>query len=192
MVNYSSNNFKIGMKFIFLNKPYSIESSDFVKPGKGQAFVRIKMRNLITEKLIDKTFKSTDSLNTADIKENDLIYLYNEKNNCYHFMYKENFEQIIINKLIIKNKYKWLIPNTFYNITFWNQFPIFITLPNFIKLTIINTSMNLKTETINNVSKQATLSNGEIIKVPSFIKIGDKIKIDIRNKSYVSRFKNKN
>ncbi|QJC29036.1 elongation factor P [Enterobacteriaceae endosymbiont of Plateumaris rustica] len=189
MINYSSNNFKIGMKFIFLNEPYSIESSNFVKPGKGQAFVRIKMRNLITEKLIDKTFKSTHSLNTADITENNLIYLYTEKNNFYYFMYKENFEQIMINKLIIKDKYKWLISNQVYNITLWNESPIFITLPNFINLTIINTDMNIKNETINNISKQAILSNGEVIKVPSFIKIGDKIKIDIRNKSYVSRFK---
>ncbi|QJC28140.1 elongation factor P [Enterobacteriaceae endosymbiont of Plateumaris braccata] len=191
MINYSSNNFKIGMKFIFLNEPYFIESSDFIKPGKGQAFVRVKMRNIINEKLIDKTFKSTDSLNTADIIENNLIYLYTEKNNFYYFMYKKNFEQIIINKLIIKDKYKWLVSNQTYNIVFWNKVPIFINLPNFINLTIINTNMNIKNETINNVNKQAILSNGEIIKVPSFIKIGDKVKIDIRYKSYISRIKKK-
>ncbi|QJC28592.1 elongation factor P [Enterobacteriaceae endosymbiont of Plateumaris consimilis] len=191
MINYSSNNFKIGMKFIFLNEPYFIESSDFVKPGKGQAFVRIKMRNLINEKLIDKTFKSTDSLNTADIVENDLLYLYTEKDNFYYFMYKKSFEQIMISKFIIKDKYKWLVPNQTYNIVFWNESPIFINLPNFIKLTVINTNMNVKSETINSVNKQAILSNGEIIKVPSFIKVGDKIKIDIRYKSYISRIKNK-
>ncbi|QJC34863.1 elongation factor P [Enterobacteriaceae endosymbiont of Donacia piscatrix] len=188
MINYFSNNFKIGMKFIFLNQPYIIENSEFVKPGKGQSFVRIKMRNLITEKLIDKTFKSTYNLNNADILEKKLKYLYNEKNNFYYFMYKSNFEQIMISNKVIKNKKKWLIPQYDYIITFWNQLPIFLTLPNFIKLKVINTDFVLKGDAIIN-NKQATISNGELIKVPSFIKIGDLIKIDIRRKKYVSRSK---
>ncbi|QJC37293.1 elongation factor P [Enterobacteriaceae endosymbiont of Donacia thalassina] len=188
MVNYYSNNFKIGMKFIFLNQPYIIESSEFVKPGKGQSFVRIKMRNLITEKLIDKTFKSTDNLNTADILEKKLQYLYNEKNYFYYFMNKNNFEQIMIHSNIIGDKKKWLISQYDYTITFWNQIPIFLTLPNFIKLKVINTSLILKGDTINN-NKQAIISNGEIIKVPVFIKTGDIIKIDTRKKKYISRYK---
>ncbi|QJC38522.1 elongation factor P [Enterobacteriaceae endosymbiont of Donacia fulgens] len=188
MINYYSNNFKIGMKFIFLNQPYIIESSEFVKPGKGQAFVRIKMRNLITEKLIDKTFKSTDNLNTADIFEKKLKYLYNEKNYFYYFMDKNNFEQIIIHSKIIKNKKKWLISQYDYIITFWNKSPIFLILPNFLNLKVISTNMILKGDTVNN-NKQAIISNGEIIKVPSFIKIGDIIKIDTRKKKYISRFK---
>ncbi|QJC35253.1 elongation factor P [Enterobacteriaceae endosymbiont of Donacia proxima] len=188
MINYSSNNFKIGMKFIFLNQPYIIENSEFVKPGKGQAFVRIKMRNLITEKLIDKTFKSTYNLNTADILEKKLKYLYNEKNDFYYFMYENNFEQIMINNQVIKDKKKWLIPEYNYIITFWNQLPIFLTLPNFIKLKVTNTDFVLKSSTINN-NKQAIMSNGELIRVPSFIKIGDLIKIDIRKKKYISRYK---
>ncbi|QJC35662.1 elongation factor P [Enterobacteriaceae endosymbiont of Donacia sparganii] len=188
MVNYYSNNFKIGMKFIFSNQPYIIEDNEFVKPGKGQSFVRIKMRNLITEKLIDKTFRSTDHLDTADIFEKKLKYLYNEKKIFYYFMYKNNFEQIMIYHKIIKNKKKWLISQYDYIITFWNKIPIFLTLPNFIKLKVINTSFVLKGDTINN-NKQATISNGEIIKVPSFIKIGDIIKIDTRKKKYISRDK---
>ncbi|QJC33663.1 elongation factor P [Enterobacteriaceae endosymbiont of Donacia provostii] len=189
MINYSSNNFKIGMKFIFNNQPYIIENNEFVKPGKGQAFVRIKMRNLITEKLIDKTFKSTDNLNTADILEKTLKYLYNEKNNFYYFMYTENFEQVIINDKIIKNKKKWLIPQFNYKITFWNTLPIFLTLPKFIKLKVINTDSLLKKNTIIHNNKHAIISNGEIIKVPSFIKKGDIIKINTRTKKYVSRYK---
>ncbi|QJC36065.1 elongation factor P [Enterobacteriaceae endosymbiont of Donacia cincticornis] len=189
MINYSSNNFKIGMKFIFLNQPYIIEHSEFVKPGKGQAFVRLKMRNLITEKLIDKTFKSTDNLDTADILEKKLKYLYNEKNNFYYFMYENSFEQIMISNQVIKNKKKWLIPHYNYIITFWNQIPIFLTLPNFIKLKVIHTDYIVKRNTVINHNKQATISNGELIKVPPFIKIGDLIKIDIRKKKYISRAK---
>ncbi|QJC36886.1 elongation factor P [Enterobacteriaceae endosymbiont of Donacia vulgaris] len=188
MINYCSNNFKIGMKFIFLNQPYIIESNEFVKPGKGQAFVRIKMRNLITEKLIDKTFKSTYNLDTADIVEKKLKYLYNETDYFYYFMDQNSFEQTIISYKIIKKKQKWLISQYDYIITFWNQLPIFLTLPNFIKLKVINTSIIGKGSIINN-NKKATMSNGEIIKVPSFIKIGDIIKIDTRKKKYISRFK---
>ncbi|QJC33259.1 elongation factor P [Enterobacteriaceae endosymbiont of Donacia clavipes] len=189
MINYCSNNFRIGMKFIFSNQPYIIENNEFVKPGKGQSFVRIKMRNLINEKLIDKTFKSTDTLNTADILEKKLIYLYSEKEDFFYFMNKKNFEQILIDKKVIKNKKKWLISQFNYNITFWNQLPIFLTLPNFINLKVINTNlMSKKGETINN-NKLAVLSNKEVIKVPNFIKIGDIIKIDIRKKKYISRIK---
>ncbi|QJC30371.1 elongation factor P [Enterobacteriaceae endosymbiont of Neohaemonia nigricornis] len=189
MINYFSNNFKVGMKFIFLNEPYIIEKSEFIKPGKGQTFTRIKMRNLITEKLLDKTFKSTEHLNTADIFEHQLIYLYCEKNYFYHFMFKKTFEQIMINNNIIKNKIKWLLPQYNYNITFWNKLPIFLTLPNFINLNVIKTNIIMKNSTINNMNKQAILSNGEMIKVPNFINIGDTIKIDIRKKIYVSRIK---
>ncbi|QJC32045.1 elongation factor P [Enterobacteriaceae endosymbiont of Donacia versicolorea] len=190
MINYYSNNFRIGMKFILFNQPYIIEASEFVKPGKGQSFVRVKMRNLINEKLIDKTFKSTDNLNTADILEKKLIYLYNEKENFFYFMFKNNFEQIMIDKRIIKNKKKWLISQYSYNITFWNQLPIFLTLPNFINFKIIDTNLiSKKGDTINNNNKLAIISNGEIIRVPNFIKIGDIIKIDIRKKKYISRIK---
>ncbi|QJC31879.1 elongation factor P [Enterobacteriaceae endosymbiont of Donacia tomentosa] len=189
MVSYFSNHFKVGMKFIFLNQPYIIEYSNFIKPGKGQAFVRVKMRNLITEKLIDKTFKSTENLDTAEIFEKKLIYLYHENNIFYYFMYKNNFEQIIVNNKILKQKSKWLIPNYKYNITFWNQKPIFLTLPNFIKLKVLDTNLKLKSETINSNNKHAIVSNGEKIKVPSFIQIGDIVKIDVRKKKYVSREK---
>ncbi|QJC30798.1 elongation factor P [Enterobacteriaceae endosymbiont of Macroplea appendiculata] len=189
MTNYFGNAFKVGMKFIFAQQPYIIEKNEFVKPGKGQAFVRIKMRNLITEKLIHKTFKATYTLNTADIFENKFIYLYHDNHIFYYFMSNKNFEQVILSNKIVQNKYKWLLPQYYYNITFWNSQPIFLTLPKHITLSVLHTQTTSKKHTINNNTKQAKLSNGLLIKVPHFINNRDMIIIDIKSMIYISKAK---
>lgn len=188
MTIYYCNNFRAGLKVIFENKPHLIESSEFIKPGKGQSFTRIKMRCLLNSVLIEKIFKSTDYLKKANIHETCLLFLYQEEN-IYYFMHPKTFEQYVINKQIIGNIYKWLIINTNYMAILWNSSIIKIVLPRFIIIKIIDVGPNIKKEKISNSSKIATLVTGTTIKVPTFIKKGEKIKIDTKSGQYVSRIK---
>ncbi|MBK4775659.1 elongation factor P [Candidatus Pantoea edessiphila] len=188
MITYFSNNFRNGLKIIFDNEPYAIESSEFVKPGKGQAFVRVKMRRLLTGTRIEKTFKSTDSLQSADIMDTKLIYLYND-NEFYYFMYPENFEHLQVHKKTIGESTKWMQENVEYIITLWNETPINIQVPKFIEVKIIRTDPGLKGDTVGTSSKLAILSTGAVIKVPLFLKTGETIKVDTRSGEYVSRIK---
>ncbi|MBK4765274.1 MAG: elongation factor P [Pantoea sp. Brub] len=188
MPKYFSNNFRIGIKIIFENEPYNIESSEFVKPGKGQAFVRVKMRRLLTGTRIEKTFKSNDSAQVADVIDINLTYLYTDKV-FYYFMHPKNFEQFQINKKVVGETQKWIQTNTEYTITLWNNIPICVQPPNFIDIKIITTEPSLKGDTINTGNKLATLSTGAIVKVPLFIQVGEFIKVDTRSGQYVSRIK---
>ncbi|WP_343189474.1 elongation factor P [Buchnera aphidicola] len=180
------NNFKCGRKIILNFEPYNIEFSEFINPGKGKAFVRLKLRRLLTGTLINKTFKASEHLKSADIIKKKFIYLYND-NKMWIFMDDENFNQIYIKKSIIGNNYKWLIPQDICEILLWNNNPINIILKNFVKLKVIKTENVIKGDSVSSFSKFATLSTGVIIKVPLFIKIGDIIKIDTRSETYISR-----
>ncbi|PPI86536.1 elongation factor P [Candidatus Pantoea edessiphila] len=188
MFSYSSNDLRSGLKIIFDNEPCAIESSEFIKPGKGQSFVRVKMRRLLTGTRIEKTFKSTDSFKCADVTETDLIYLYHD-HYFYYFMHPENFEHFQVNQKTIGESSKWMQTNLICNVTLWNGLPIIVQPPKFIELKIIKTDLGLKGDTVNNSSKVATLSNGAVIKVPFFLKIGEIIKVDTRSGEYVSRVK---
>jgi len=186
---YHSNNFRAGCKIIFENEPCLIESSEFVKPGKGQAFVRVKLRKLLTKQLIEKTFKSTDSLEMANIVEYTLSYLYND--GCFwYFINNNTFEELSVEKKIIGMNKKWLLEQDTCIITLWNNQPISITPNNFVILKVIDVQVTLKGDTINTGStKLATLSTGVIVKVPLFVQIGSLIKVDTRSGEYVSRIK---
>ncbi|PPI88590.1 elongation factor P [Candidatus Pantoea edessiphila] len=183
-----SNDLRSGLKIIIDNEPYSIESSEFVKPGKGQAFVRVKMRRLLTGTRIEKTFKSNDSFQCADITDINLIYLYND-NDFYYFMHPDNFEHFQVNKKIIGETNKWMQINIEYIITLWDNVPINIKAPNFIEVKIIKTEQSLKGDTVGTSNKLAVLETGAIIKVPLFLKVGEIIKVDTRSGEYVSRIK---
>ncbi len=175
------NIFFINNKIIYFNKPYNIEYVDFIKPGKGQPFIRTKIRNLITQKLIEKTFKYNENIKKANIFKYKYIYIYNDKKTWF-FLNKKNFKQILIEyNSIKKNKY-WLQEGDEYNIIFWNKKPINIDIPIFIYRKVKSTSLLLS----NNI-KIALLNKNLKIKVPFFIKKGDFIKIDTRYKSYICR-----
>ncbi|CAL4317835.1 elongation factor P [Buchnera aphidicola] len=183
-----SNNFRSGLKIIFENEPYLIESSEFVKPGKGQAFVRVKLRKLLTRQLIEKTFKSTDTLEIADVLEHTASYLYNDKNFWYFFK-KNTFEEICIEKSIVGIHKKWLLEQDTCVVIFWNDQPISVIPNKFVNIKVIDTSVALKGSTVNASTKLAILSTSAVIKVPLFIKIGSLIKVDTRSGEYVSRIK---
>ncbi|WP_343192624.1 elongation factor P [Buchnera aphidicola (Taiwanaphis decaspermi)] len=188
MKTYLSNQLRYGIKIIFNKKPYSIEKNEFVKPGKGQVFYRIKMRNLITFKSIEKTFRTTDFFKEANIINIKLKYLYSI-NEIYYFINQDNCEQISADKKYIGNNLIWLFSNENYKVTLWNNNPISVIPNKFIKIKVKDTTPNVKSDTKSSFNKIAVLSNNFHIKVPSFIQIGDLIKVNTITKEYISRVK---
>ncbi|MXP67803.1 elongation factor P [Pantoea sp. Aalb] len=185
---YLTNNFRSGLKIILNGEPYLIESSEFVKPGKGQAFARVKMRRLLTGSRVEKTFKSTESVKSADVKDITLHYSYNE-GLFYYFIHPQTFNQYQVEAKILEDSKKWLQANMECIVTLWNDRPISVQLPNFIEAEITDTKPWIKGDTAGTSSKPAILSTGAIIKVPLFLQVGEIVKVDTRSGEYVSRVK---
>ncbi len=184
----STNEFKSGLKVILESDPYYIIENEFVKPGKGQAFNRVKMRNLKTGRVLEKTFKSGDTLETADVVEMDMQFLYSDGHNL-HFMSPSSFEQFEISIESVGDAAQWLKEQDMCIITMWNGLPLNVTPPNFVNLTVTETDPGVRGDTVSGGNKAATLETGAVIRVPLFINIGDILKIDTRTGSYVSRAK---
>ena len=191
MVNISTNEFKAGIKVIFNNEPHMIIQNEFVSPGKGQAFNRIKLKNLINNKILEKTLRSGDSLVAAEIEEITVQFLFTQAN-IWHFMNTTDYSQISIdNKIIGDNKF-WINTSDTYQILIWDGNPINILVPNFVEMKILEADYTTKSDTITTSMKNAILECGANIRVPIFIEVGDVIKIDTRSIKYISRiYKNK-
>ncbi len=185
---YSTSEFKPGLKVILDGEPYTIVENEFVKPGKGQAFNRVKFRNLKTGRMLDKTCKSGETVEAADVIDLQLQYLYND-GNVWHFMDPQSYEQYEINQTVVTDAAKWLKEQDICAVTLWNHAAIMVSPPNFVVLKVISTDPGLKGDTSGGGSKPATVETGAVIKVPLFIQIGDLIKIDTRTAEYVSRAK---
>ena len=168
--------------------PCSIIENEFVKPGKGQAFNRVKLRNLKTGRVLEKTFKSGDTLEGADVVDMELQYLYND-GTTLHFMGQENFEQYSMNLDVVGDAIKWIKEQDICIVTLYNNTPILVTPPTFVNLTVTETDPGLRGDTSGGGSKAATLETGAVVRVPLFINTGDVLKIDTRNGEYVSRAK---
>uniref|UniRef100_A0A3B0LX00 Elongation factor P n=1 Tax=Arsenophonus endosymbiont of Trialeurodes vaporariorum TaxID=235567 RepID=A0A3B0LX00_9GAMM len=188
MATYSTNEFRSGLKIMLDGEPCAIVESEFVKPGKGQAFARVRIRKLISNKLLEKTFKSTDSVESADVMDLNLTYLYSD-GEFWHFMNNETFEQLAADEKAVGDNAKWLIDQADCIVTLWNGKPITITPPNFVELAVVDTDPGLKGDTAGTGGKPATLSTGAVVKVPLFVQIGEVIKVDTRSGEYVSRVK---
>lgn len=188
MASFSTNEFRGGMKIMLDNEPCVIIENEFVKPGKGQAFNRVKIRKLLSGKVLEKTFKSGESVEAADVIDTDLDYLYND-GEFYHFMNNETFEQIAADVKAVGENAKWLVENNICTLTLWNGNPITVTPPNFVELEVVETDPGLKGDTQGTGGKPATLSTGAVVRVPLFIQIGEVIKVDTRSGEYVSRVK---
>ncbi|EHJ91265.1 MULTISPECIES: elongation factor P [Halomonadaceae] len=187
MANYSTNEFKAGLKVMLDGDPCSIVENELVKPGKGQAFNRVKLRNLMTGRVGEKTFKSGDSLEGADVMDLEMEYLYTD-GDMWHFMKTDgSFEQYAVEKKALGDSVKWLKEQVPYIITLWNDKAISVTPPNFIELEVVETDPGLKGDTAQGGSKPATLSSGAVVRVPLFINQGEVLKIDTRSGDYVSR-----
>ena len=186
MANYSTNEFRLGLKVMLDGDPCSIVENEVVKPGKGQAFNRVKLRNLKTGKSWERTFKSGESVEAADIMDVDLQYLYND-GEVYHFMDQQSFEQQAADANAMGDAAKWMKEEDICTVTLWNGTPLAVTPPNFVELEIIETDPGLKGDTANGGSKPATLTTGAVVRVPLFVNQGDVIKVDTRSGDYVSR-----
>ena len=188
MATYSTNEFKSGLKVLLEGDPCSILENEFVKPGKGQAFNRVKFRNLKNGRVWERTFKSGESIEGADVMDLDMEYLYND-GEFWHFMRTDgSFEQVAAGEAAVGESKDWLKEQDVCQVTLWNDDPIAVTAPNFVELEVIETDPGLKGDTASGGTKPATLSTGAVIKgVPLFINIGDVLKIDTRTGEYVSR-----
>ncbi len=186
MANYSTNEFKSGLKVMLDGEPCSILENEFVKPGKGQAFNRVKLRNLKTARVWERTFKSGDTLEGADVMDYDLEYSYTD-GEFFYFMDPDSFEQHSADRATVGDTEKWLKEQERYEVTLYNGSPISVTPPNFIELEIIETDPGLKGDTAQGGSKPATLTTGAVVRVPLFISQGEVIRVDTRTGEYVSR-----
>ena len=188
MANYSTNEFKNGLKVMLDDAPCSIIECDFVKPGKGQAFTRVKIRNLKTGRIVERTFKSGESLPSADVVDQEMQFLYTD-GELWHFMVADTFEQYAANKEAVNDATQWLKEQDTCTITLWDNQPLQVTPPNFVILEITDTDPGLKGDTSGGGGKPATLETGAVVRVPLFVQIGEMIKVDTRTSTYVSRAK---
>ncbi len=188
MATFSTNEFKSGLKLMLDGDPCSIIENEFVKPGKGQAFNRVKFRNLKTGRVIERTFKSGETLEGADVMETDMEYLYND-GDLYHFMEPDTYEQHAANLETVGEAAKWLKGQEKCVVTLWNNDPILVTAPNFVVLEVTETDPGLRGDTSGGGSKAATLETGAVVRVPLFLNIGDLIKVDTRTGEYLGRAK---
>jgi len=188
MAKYTTNEFRSGLKLLIDNEPCSIIENEFVKPGKGQAFNRVKIRNLITDRVVERTYKSGESVEAADVLDVTLQYLYTD-GEMWYFMDVDTFEQIAADSSAVGENLKWLSEQDICGLTLWNNTPIAITPPNHVVLEVTETDPGVRGDTSGGGSKPATLSTGAVVNVPLFINIGDKLKVDTRSGGYVSRAK---
>ena len=186
MAQISTNEFRPGVKILLDNQPCSIIENEAVKPGKGQAFNRVKIRNLISGRVLEKTFKSGDTVEAADVVDANMQYVYKE-DGCWVFMDQESFEQIPVNEITLGEGKQWIKEQDVCIVTLFNGVPITIAPPVFVVLEIIETDPGLRGDTSSGGTKPATVSTGAVVRVPLFVQLGERIKIDTREGTYVSR-----
>ncbi len=189
MASYNTKEFRSGLKIILDGEPYNIVENEFVKPGKGQAFNRVKIRNLKTGRVVERTFKSGGSVTAADVFETQVQYLYND-GDFWHFMHPDSFEQYAISKQAVGDAVLWMQEERVCDLTLLNGEPLSVLPPNFVVMKIVETDPGLKGDTSGGGVKPATLESGAIVRVPLFVQNGEVIKIDTRSGEYVSRVKN--
>jgi len=166
--------------------PCSIINNEFFKPGKGKAYYRVKIKDLITGKTLEKTFKSGESLEAADVIELEMQYLYNDGESWY-FMDTSSFDQFGLGEAALGSVINYLVEQDNFIVTLWNNNPISVTPPNHVILEVADTDPGLKGDTAGTGGKPATLSTGVVVQVPLFISIGDKVKVDTRTNEYSGR-----
>jgi len=188
MAVYTTNEIRGGMKVMIDNDPCEIVDNEFVKPGKGQAFNRIKYRNLKTGRVVERTYKSGDSLEAADVVDTEAQYLYNDGTH-WHFMAQDTFEQFSISDKEVNEAKLWLKEQMTCTLTLWNGTPLAVSPPNFVVLKIVETDPGVRGDTSGGGGKPAKLETGAVVRVPLFVQEGELIKVDTRTATYVSRVK---
>ncbi len=188
MATYNTSEFRAGLKVMLDGDPCAIIENEFVKPGKGQAFNRVKLRNLKSGRVIERTFKSGENLEGADVMDTDMQYLYND-GEFWHFMVPDTFEQFAADATAVGDNAKWLKEQDICVMTLYNGVPLSVTPPNHVILAVTETDPGVRGDTSGGGGKPATLETGAVVRVPLFINIGDLLKVDTRSGEYVSRAK---
>ena len=177
---------RVGMLLRYKNDLWQVLKTQHVKPGKGGAFAQVEMKSLNKNTKLNERFRSSETVEKASLEETTFNYLYNDEDN-YFFMDPKTFEQIEIKKETVGEKGKLLTENLEVSISFYNENPISIELPNQVQCKIETTDAALKGQTVSSSYKPATLDNGLNIQVPPFIEVGDEIVVDTRNLEYIKK-----
>ncbi len=183
---FSAGDFRNGVTFEMDGNVYSVVEFQHVKPGKGAAFVRTKIRNVVTGSVVEKTFSPTDKFPTAFVERKEMEYLYND-GDLYYFMDNETYEQLPLNANVLPDNFKFVKENTTCKILSIKGNVFSVEPPFFIDLQVTETEPAVRGDTSNNAMKNATLETGAVIKVPLFIEEGEMIRIDTRTCEYMER-----
>ena len=186
MASYSTSDFRKGLKVQIDGEPYLMVEMEFMKPGKGSAVYKAKLRNLLTGRILDRNYRSGDSLEAADITEYEAQYLYQDGTN-YHFMNPETFDQFELSKEQLGDAAQWMVEEMTVSILSWDGRPISVTPPAHVDLRVTYTEPGAKGNSTGNVQKPATVHTGAEIMVPTFINQDDIVRIDTRTGEYVER-----
>ena len=188
MAKINANAIKPGMVLEYDKGLWSVVKTQHVKPGKGGAFVRTKVKNLVNGKVLERNFRSGERVELADVEEKKMQYLYLDGENLV-FMDQTNYEQLPFSKETVGEARLFLKENMEVEVLFWNSKPINIDLPSFVELLVTQCDPGIKGDTASGAVKPATLETGAVVNVPLFIKEGDKLRIDTRTGEYVDRAK---
>ncbi|KRG72658.1 elongation factor P [Stenotrophomonas terrae] len=188
MASYGMNDVKNGMKILVNNAPAVIIDTEYVKPGKGQSFTRVKYRLIKDGRTQEVTMKSTDTLEAADVVDTDMNFMYSD-GEYWHFMDPESFEQVQADKAGMNGAEKWLKGEESCVVTLWNGVPIDVTPPNFVELKIVETDPGVRGDTSGGGGKPATLESGAVVRVPLFVNQDEIIRVDTRSGEYSARVK---
>ena len=188
MATYGMNDVKNGLKILVNGEPCVITETEYVKPGKGQAFTRIKYRFIKSGRVVELTMKATDDLEAADVLDTDMQFLYSD-GEYWHFMQPETFEQVQADKAGVGDAHKWLKGEELCVVTLWNGVPIAVQPPNFVDLKIVETDPGVRGDTSGGGGKPATLETGAVVRVPLFVGQDEIVKVNTRTGEYESRVK---
>ncbi len=186
MAQLNTSDFRKGSKIILDGEPYDMLEVNFVKPGKGQALYKCRLKNLIKGTMLDRTYKSGDSLEAADVRNGEGQFLYKDATGLV-FMDQENFEQFTIATDAAGDQARFLQDNAVCVVLFWGELPIGLTAPAQAVMKVTYTETVARGNTSSNLTKPATVENGETIQVPAFVEMGDMIRINAQTGEYIER-----
>ena len=182
------NQLRQGSRVEIDDVPWIIVAADFIKPGKGQAFTKIKIKNLMDGRVIERTFKSSETVRKAEVMDVDMQYLYTD-GEFWHFMEPQSYEQAALTQKQVGDVIHWLKEQAIYQVTLWKEQPIAVVAPPFVILTITECEPGVRGDTVSGATKPATLETGAVVKVPLFVNEGEQIRVDTRTGAYVERAK---
>lgn len=184
----ATSEFRKGLRILWENEPFSIVEFQHVKPGKGAAFVKTRIKSLVTGNVQDMTFRSGDKFDVPEVEEKQMQFLYREDDK-YYFMDTETFDQLFINEDQLGNTRNYMKEGVIIEVVFYNGKAIGVEPPNFIELQIVQTEPGVRGDTAQNATKPATLETGYTVQVPLFVEEGTIVRIDTRTGQYMERVK---